>query len=112
MKKAIILLVVLVGAQLMAQEKSTITVKSSEVTNGVVVVMAMQAATPDQSKASYELHCNKGVSGCKAPVPGTYQMVRLPKNWGTYDCDNVDLYQATDDPATSQKVGEYCVIAK
>jgi len=112
MKKAIILLVVLVGAQLMAQEKSTITVKSSEVSNGVVIVMALQPATAGQAKASYELHCNKGVSGCKAPVPGTYQMVRLPKNWGTYDCDNVDLYQGSDDPATSQKVGEYCLIEK
>ena len=39
-------------------------------------------------------------------------MVRLPKNWGMYDCVNVDLYPSSADPATSQKIGEYCLIEK
>jgi hypothetical protein len=112
MKKAILLLVLMVGAQLAAQEKSAITVNSSEVNNGVVIVMATQAATPEQGKASFALHCNKGTSSCKAPEPGSYIMVRLPKNWGTYDCSNVDLYSSSADPATDQKIGEYCLIQK
>ncbi len=109
MKKAIILLVLALGVQVAAQDKSTITVKGSETSNGVVIVMAVQAATDNQAKQSLELHCNKGASACKAPEPGTYLMVRLPKNWGMYDCANVDLYPASADPASDQKIGEYCL---
>jgi hypothetical protein len=112
MKKALVLFVVIVAAQLMAQDKSVVTVKSTEVNNGVIIIAANQAATPDQDKLSLTLHCNKGASACKAPEPGTYLMVRLPKNWGMYDCANVDLYQASADPQTSQKIGEYCLTEK
>jgi hypothetical protein len=112
MKKTIFLLVLMAVAQLAAQEKSNITVKSTEVNSGVVIVIATQALTPEQAKASFALHCNKGASSCKAPEPGSYIMVRLPKNWGMYDCANVDLYSSSADPATSQKVGEYCLIEK
>ncbi len=112
MKKAMILLVLMFGMQLMAQDKSTITVKSTEINNGVVIVTVIQAETPDQAKGSFTLHCNKGATACKSPDPGTYIMVRLPKNWGMYDCANVDLYASTADPATSQKLGEYCLIEK
>ncbi|HUI83713.1 MAG TPA: hypothetical protein VL240_05790 [Candidatus Binatia bacterium] len=112
MKKAIILAMLVVGAQLAAQDQSTITVKSSEVNNGVVIVTITQAATADKAKVSYELHCNKGASSCKAPEPGSYIMVRLPKNWGMYDCANVDLFPAGANPASDQKLGEYCLIEK
>ncbi len=112
MKKAVFLLVLMVAAQLAAQEKSNITVKSSEVDNGVVIITATQAAATDQGKASFALHCNKGAASCKAPEPGSYLMVRLPKNWGMYDCANVDLYPSSADPATDQKIGEYCLIEK
>ena len=111
-KRAMILLVLMVGAQLAAQDKTTVMVKGSEVNNGVVIVNVLQAATADQAKASFELNCNKGNSACKAPEPGTYLMVRLPKNWGMYDCANVDLYPASANPATDQKIGEYCLIEK
>jgi len=112
MKKTIFLLVLMVAAQLAAQEKSNITVKGSEVSGGVVIVTAAQALTPEQGKGSFALHCNKGASSCKAPEPGSYIMVRLPKNWGMYDCANVDLYPGSGDPATDQKIGEYCLIEK
>jgi expansin (peptidoglycan-binding protein) len=95
--------------QLAAQETSTVTVKNSEQSNGVVIVNGIQAATGDQAKVSFELHCNKGAAGCKALEAGTYLMVRLPKNWGMYDCANVDLYPASADPAKDQKLGEYCL---
>lgn len=112
MKKALILLVLAVGAQAMAQDQSTITVKNSEISNGVVIITAVQAPTGDQAKRSLELHCNKGASACRAPEAGTYLMVRLPKNWGMYDCQNVDLYPTSADPATAQKIGEYCLNEK
>lgn len=117
MKQTVILLlfmagVLMVGVQTAAQDKSTVTVKSTEAVSGVVIVNAVQPATSEQAKASFELHCNKGASGCKALEPGTYLMVRLPKNWGMYDCTDVDLYPASADPATAQKIGEYCLIEK
>jgi hypothetical protein len=112
MKKAIILLALMVGIQLAAQDKSNITVKKTEVNNGVVIVTVVQEATAGQPKASYELHCNKGATACKAPEAGSYQMVRLPKNWGMYDCANVDLFPASADPETAEKIGEYCLIEK
>ena len=46
----------------MAQDKSTITVKGSEVNNGVVILTVQQAATPEQAAESFVLHCNKGMS--------------------------------------------------
>jgi hypothetical protein len=36
-------------------------------------------------------------------------MVRLPKNRGMYDCQNVDLYPRTADPENEEKLGEYCL---
>lgn len=118
MKHAIILLTLVLAVVLFAsvraaaQDQATVTIKSSEVTSGVVILNVVQPNTPDAGKASFELHCNKGNSGCKAPDSGTYLMVRLPKNWGMYDCDNVDLYPASADPAKTQKIGEYCLIEK
>ncbi len=112
MKQALILLLVVAGIQAVAQDKSTITVKSSAVVSDVVIVNVTQANVAERAKASFELRCNKGPGSCKAPEPGTYLMVRLPKNWGMYDCNNVDLYAASADPATDQKIGEYCLIEK
>lgn len=112
MRKGIILLVLLIAVQLVAQNRSTITVKNSEVSNGVVIVTVAQEATQSQAKASVELNCNKGFEACKAPEAGTYLMIRLPKNWGMYDCANVDLYPSGADPATAEKIGEYCLIEK
>ena len=112
MKKAIFFTVLMVAAQLAGQEKSNITVKAAEVSNGVVIVTVAQAGAPEQASSSFALHCNKGASACKAPEPGSYIMVRLPKNWGMYDCTNVDLYPSSADPATALKIGEYCLIEK
>ena len=112
MRRAIFLLVFFVGLSAMAQDKSTITVKNSATNNGVIIITAVQSATDDQAKRSLELHCNKGASACKAPEPGEYLMVRLPKNWGMYDCADVDLYPTSADPNTAQKTGEYCLEEK
>jgi hypothetical protein len=114
MRKAIILLGLfglLAAMQLMAEDKSIVTVKSGEVSNGVVILTVHQAAN-GQAAESFALHCNKGMADCKVLEPGTYVMVRLPKNWGMYDCANVDLYANTADPASGGKLGEYCLIDK
>lgn len=110
MKKAIILLIVAFAAQLMAQDKVMITVKNSVTTNGVIVVTVL--GTGEQAKEVMQLNCNKGTSSCTAPEPGTYLMVKLPKNWGMYDCANVDLYAASANPDSDQKIGEYCLEQK
>jgi len=114
MRKTIILLgflIALFALQLTAQDKSVITVRSSEVNNGVVIVTVHQA-TPGEGKVSFELHCNKGAPGCKGLEPGNYLMVRLPKNYGMYDCANVELYPSSADPDHSQNIGSYCLIDK
>ncbi len=106
------LIVLSAAMQLAAQEKSTITVKGSELNNGVVILTVQQAGTSEQDAGAFVLHCNKGTVNCTKLEAGTYLMVRLPKNWGIYDCNNVDLYPTTADPATSEKLGEYCLIKK
>jgi hypothetical protein len=112
MKKIIVVLCLLVAIQGMAQDRATVTVKSGEVNNGVVTLTVHQATTAQQAAASFVLHCNKDMTACKMLEPGTYVMVRLPKNWGIYECANVDLYPSTADPATSEKLGEYCLNEK
>jgi hypothetical protein len=107
-----IALLFLAATVVAAQDKSTVTVKNAETASGVVIVNVVQPATADQAKGTFELHCNKGAAFCKTPEPGSYQMVRLPKNWGMYDCANVDLYAEGANPTTDQKVGEYCINEK
>ena len=97
--------------QLSAQDTSLITVRGSEVNNGVVIV-AVHQANPTEGRAAFALHCNKGVHECTIPEPGNYVMVRLPKNYGMYDCANVDLYPPTADPETAHKIGQYCLVDK
>ncbi len=111
MRKTILLLFFWAALQLNAQEKSLVTVRGSEVNNGVVILTVHQAS-PTGGKASFALHCNKGAYECTVLEPGNYLMVRLPKNYGMYDCANVDLYPASADPETSKKIGEYCLIDK
>jgi hypothetical protein len=103
MSKSFALLVLLLVSQVWAQQSSQITVKTGEVNNGVVIV------TAQAGKTHLELQCNKGSSFCEVPKPGNYLMVRLPKNYGLYDCQNVDVYPASADPKTDQKLGQYCL---
>ena len=111
MRKIMLVLCFWTALQLNAQDKSLITVRGSEVNNGVVIVTVHQA-TPTAGKASFALHCNQGVHDCTIPEPGNYVMVRLPKNYGIYDCANVDLYPPTADPENGRKIGQYCLVDK
>jgi hypothetical protein len=101
------LLVFFAAVGMWAQEQrdvSTIAVRSSEVNNGVVILAAREG------KTSFELQCNKNLPGCTVLVPGTYSMVRLPKNHGAYDCANVDVYPSTTGTELGDRVGQYCLL--
>jgi hypothetical protein len=113
MKKVTILLVALLlglsfaAARMLAQEQrdaTTITVRSSEVNNGVVILAVREG------KNSFELQCNKNLPGCAVLEPGNYSMIRLPKNYGVYDCANVDMYRTTNDSKLGDKIGQYCLV--
>lgn len=107
MKQSIVLFLILCAAPLFAQDKSLITVKDTTVNNKVV-----QVNITDSGKA-FELQCNQSAMRCTAPEPGSYWMVRLPKNHGLYDCANVDLYAQSADTGNDDNVlGEYCINEK
>jgi hypothetical protein len=112
MKKAIIagflFAGVLVATGVFGQQKyEVITVKTLEINNGVVIVTAQEGST------HFQLQCNANVPRCDTLSPGTYVMVRLPKNWGTYVCANVEVYATPANPENlGQKLGDYCIVEK
>lgn len=94
-------------AQGFPQEKVAVKVKSSEVVTGVVIVHVQKEGK------SIELQCNEGAFGCTALPSGSYMMVELPKNYGMYDCKNVEIYRGDQDkPEAAEKAGSYCIVEK
>ena len=106
MKKIILLVIIVTAVLVLAQEKLSLVVKDSSTYTGVVIVNAELAGK------AVELQCNQNASACTLLKSGKYTMVVLPKNWGMYDCKNVDVYQETANTETDQKLGEYCLIQK
>jgi hypothetical protein len=116
MKKAMVLFslltlfCVLCTRQVSAQEKSNITVRGSELNNGVVIMDVLKASK------TYQLQCNQGAPGCTTLKNGNYQMLELPKNFGMYECRDVEVYPESaiapqpTAPDKSQKLGEYCLV--
>jgi hypothetical protein len=103
----VLLIVLFVPLALSAQEQlesQKITVKGKEVNNGVVI-LAVQ-----EGKNSFDLRCNKDVSGCTILEPGEYTMVRLPKNRGLYDCANAEVYRQSANSEVGNKLGQYCLV--
>jgi hypothetical protein len=99
--------VLLAAQQAFAQERTPVKVKSSELVTGVVIVHVQKGAK------SLDLQCNEGEGTCKALQSGNYLMVELPKNYGMYDCKNVEIYRGDQDkPEAAEKIGEYCLIEK
>ena len=90
----------------MAQEKSAITVKGTELNNGVVIVEIVKAGKV------YELQCNQGAGSCTPLKGGKYQMIELPINTGMYDCKNVEVYSESPETPEAKKIGDYCLITK
>lgn len=90
-----------------AQENSQITVTGSELNNGIVILDVLKA-----SKA-YQLQCNQGALGCATLKNGNYQMVELPKNFGMYECRDVEIYpESAVTSDKDKKLGEYCLVEK
>jgi len=99
--------VILATAQALAQDKTPVKVKSSEVVTGVVIVHVQKEGK------SLDLQCNAGGGTCKALQSGNYLMVELPKNYGMYDCKNVEMYRGDQDkPEAAEKIGDYCLVEK
>lgn len=118
MKKAMILFALLIlfrvfdTVQVSAQEKSYITVRGSELNNGVLILDVLKTGK------TYQLRCNQGAPGCTNLKNGNYLMLELPKNFGMYECRDVEVYPesaAVPEPTASdksQKLGEYCLVEK
>jgi hypothetical protein len=103
----VLLIVLFVPLALSAQEQlesQKITVKGKEVNNGVVI-LAVQ-----EGRNSFDLRCNKDLSGCTILEPGEYTMVRLPKNRGLYDCANAEVYRKSANSEVGDKLGQYCLV--
>ncbi|MGD0506838.1 MAG: hypothetical protein ABSA27_03515 [Terriglobales bacterium] len=97
--------VILATEHAFAQDKTPVKVKSSEVVTGVVIVHIQKDAK------SLELQCNEGAGFCKALPSGSYLMVELPKNYGMYDCKNVEIYRGDPDkPDAAEMIGAYCLV--
>jgi hypothetical protein len=87
-----------------AQENSQITVTGSGLNNGVVILKASKA---------YQLQCNQGAPGCATLKNGNYQMVELPKNFGMYECRDVEIYpESAVTSDKDKKLGEYCLVER
>jgi hypothetical protein len=102
MKKEI-LFVLLLATALWGQDKTQVTVKSAQTISGIVLM------TVTENGKQLDIQCTAQQAWCTAVKPGTYQMVRLPKNHGMYDCQNVDLFSEAADVENDQKLGEYCL---
>lgn len=104
---AVLIAVFLLSTVIFGQEKTPVIVKSSEIVTGVVIVHVQK------DTRLLELQCNQGAGGCKSLQAGNYLLVELPKNYGMYDCQNIEMYRANQDkPEAAQKVGEYCLVEK
>jgi hypothetical protein len=102
---AVVALLVL-AVEAAGQTISKITVSGSEVNNGVVIVQIQLGAKP------FTLQCNQGMMSCRNLKKGDYTMVELPKNFGIYECRDVEVYPESPQPAKDTKLGEYCLAEK
>lgn len=104
---ALLFFVFLAAVPMLAQEQPesrAVTIKNSEVNNGVVIL------TVQEGKNSIQLQCNQGMSGCAVLEPGNYTMLRLPKNRGVYQCTNVEIYRVTTGSDLGDRIGQYCLV--
>jgi len=100
----IVIFFLLCAGVLAAQNTSPITVKTTTVTNGVVVVDVVKGGK------GYFLECNQGAPGCTELKSGKYQLLELPPNSGMYDCKDVKVFaEGVDTSDSDKKLGEYCL---
>ena len=98
------LFVLILVIPMAGQTTSKITVTTTDVSNGVVIVRVQQ------NGKDFELQCNQNVLSCTKLKKGDYTMVELPKNFGMYECRDVEVYSDTPQPSKANKLGEYCLI--
>ncbi|MGH9641561.1 MAG: hypothetical protein ACRD3Q_03980 [Terriglobales bacterium] len=110
MKKSILfslLAIFLLFGRASAQTTSTVTVKGSELNNGVILVDIVKDGK------TYELSCNQGATSCVSLKSGKYQLIELPPNRGMYECRDVEVYaDAGPGQEPTKKLGEYCLAEK
>jgi hypothetical protein len=98
--------------RLLSQEKSTISVRGGQISAGVVVLDVARG------ERTFTLQCNENAQDCTLLSNGKYLMIELPKNFGMYECKDVEVYPesaSTSDagaPDKNKKVGEYCLIER
>ena len=81
-----------------AQTKSYITIRGSELNNGVVILDVVKAGK------TYRMQCNVGAAGCTTLKDGKYLMLELPENFGMYECKDVEVYpEAAVDPREGER---------
>lgn len=99
------LFLLLCPVEVSAQNKSNIIVVDYELNNGVVIIDILKEGK------RYQLQCNDGLSGCMHLKSGKYVMVELPKNRGTYQCKNIEIYRDfVGDAENGEKLGNYCLL--
>jgi hypothetical protein len=64
----------------------------------------------------YRFLCNENMPGCSALKNGSYVTVELPKNFGMYECKDVEVYpesagslNGSMDMDKTKKLGEFCL---
>ena len=104
---AIVLVLLFSPIALSSQEQpetQAITVRSKELSNGVVILSVQQG------DKIFDLQCNKDFPGCAVLDRGDYLMARLPKNRGMYDCANAEVFRRSADSEVGDKIGQYCIV--
>ena len=106
---AILLFLLFVAMSMLGQEQTKVKVTGTEVVTGVVIVDIVMV-----KEGRYcEVRCNQGAYQCKPLKSGYYVMVELPKNFGMYECKNVEIYAGDiDSRGKLEKMGEYCLTEK
>ena len=101
------LLLLLDAVHVSAQERSYIAARGSQLNNGVVILDILKAGK------AYQLQCNQAEPTCTTLKDGKYQMVELPKNFGMYECRDVEIYpESAVTSDKDKKLGEYCLVEK
>jgi hypothetical protein len=101
LSRIFVFLIVAASSPLCAFDGESVTVKSSSVANGVILL------TTQMSGKDAEFECFASEKFCTAAKPGDYVMVKADENEGIYnDCTNVVLYGVSS--GVKKKVGVYC----
>jgi hypothetical protein len=96
-----VFLIVAALSPLCAFDGESVTVKSSSVANGIILLEAKM------SRKDAEFECFANEKFCTAAKPGEYVMVKADENEGIYnDCTNVVLSRVNS--GVKEKVGVYC----